>query len=181
VDNHNRRGWFGSARERILAIAAGLVIGGFVIAFWIVQPLAGRVSAGRDTVEAQQTRLDSVKRLLGQAQHIEAAHTALSAFLIRDAQGFSTHAFLDRLEVLSSHYALQMNLKPRGMRVEDKVQFFEVELEIQGRQDAVLGFVDELMGLEALLTVERLRVANAPTREHLLKGSLLLRQIIPET
>lgn len=164
-------------RERLLALFAGVIIAGALLFFWIVAPLSKKIENAKADLEGKEAKLESMKRLLSRSASIDKSHEALRDFFPPDAEA-DTLTVLDELQLMASKLSLQLNLKPRGLRSENKVQYFEVELEVQGRQEPVLSFIDSLMRLPTVFLIDRLRVNNAPTRDHQLKGSILLRQVL---
>ena len=163
--------------ERMLAAMAVVVIAGAILGVWVIEPLIGKIGQARSEIEGKKTKLESVKRLIGESTRVNQEYQALAEFYEDQTGGVAPHAILDEIETLSSQLNLQLNLKPRGLKHDEDMEYFEIELEVQGSQDPMMSFLDELLRLRTLMLVERLRVTNAPTREHKLQANILLRQV----
>ena len=164
-------------RERRLALIAGVLIGCWAFLSWLVHPLWERVRDLRLRVETHAQKLDGFSRLLARAPSIEREYRAVAAYL---AAGDTEHAqgkLLDELESLSRGASVRLNLKPRPVRQEGSVSRFEVELDAEGSQQQLMTFLDALLRLPALLTVERLRISAAPATPDALRANLVIQQL----
>lgn len=161
-------------RERRLALVALVVIGCWAFVSWLVQPLWARLRTLQRRVEAQTERLDALSRLLAQAPLVERAYASAAPYLaVRDAEE-DQRAFLHELETLSRQSSVQLNLKPRSLKGEERLSRFEVELDLEGAQAQVLTFLDALFRMPRLMTIERLRFFTAPANPQVLRANLLL-------
>ena len=165
-------------RERRLALIAAVLIGCWVLLGGLLQPLWERVQVLHASVEVQHQKLDGITRLLDRAPAIERRFQAAEGYLEpgnndEQAQG----AFLNELESLSRTSDVRLNLKPRSASPEAHVSRFEVELDAEGSQANLLGFLDALLKMPKLLTVERLRIATVPARQDLLRATVVLQKL----
>ena len=164
-------------RERRLALTAAVVIGCWLFVSWIVQPLLTR---GREVglrVETQTEKLDALRRLLVRAPALEQEYQQLAAYVDGADDAATQGAFLSALESLSRETGVTLNLKPRPVKTEGRMSRFEVELDIEGSQDRLLAFLDELLRMPKLVAVDRLRISATPAREGLLRANLILQKL----
>ena len=164
-------------RERRLALGAAVVIGAYGLVSWVIQPLWDRVAEARVHSNTQLERLRALGRLLDQAPAIERRYADLSGYLqegdIAQLQG----AFFNELETLSQQSNVQLSLKPRPVRHQDRASRFEVELDAEGPQGNLLAFLDALLRLPRLVSVERLRISGVPLKPELLRASVVLQHL----
>ena len=163
-------------RERRLALIAAVFTGSWVMISWLVQPLWDRAAALRDRVENQTGRLHAINRLLAQAPVIERQQQALAAYLAPEPDD-GTRAFLDQLDALSRTANVRLNLKPKPLTRDSRQSRFEVEVEAEGTQETLFRFVDALLTLPKLVTIQQLRISHAPTKEALLRANLLIEKL----
>ena len=165
-------------RERRLALVATLVIGCWLLVSWLVQPLWDRAHDLRARVESHTKKLDALSRLLAQEPSIEQAYQQIAGYLSAEeneqAQG---SAFLNELESLLRGADLQMNFKPRPMKREERLSRFEVEVDVEGSQEKLLRFLDQLFLMPKLIAIERLRLSSVPGKEQLLRANLILQKL----
>ncbi len=84
---------------------------------------------------------------------------------------------LDELETLSRSASVRLNLKPRPARQDGPMSRFEVELDAEGSQQELLTFLDALLRLPKLITVERIRIAATPAKPDVLRANLVIQQL----
>lgn len=159
-----------------MAMIAGGLIACWGVVSLIVQPLWDRNSDLRLEVETRTERLGAVSRLLEQAADIETNYQKITPFLQKNDDA-SQGAFLNELESLSRESQVRMNMKPRPIKQEGRVDRYEVELDLEGSQEQILSFVDAILKLPKLITVERLRLTSAPTREQLLRANIVIQKL----
>ena len=164
-------------RERRLALIAGVVIGCWLLVSWIVQPLWDRARDLRVRVESQTEKLEAINRLLAKASIIEHEHQQVAGYLTREEGREAQGAFLNELEALARTSGLQLNLKPRPVKPEERFSRFEVELDVEGSQERLLAFLDGLLNLPKLLVIDRLRLASVPAKEHALRANLVIQKL----
>ena len=164
-------------RERRLALIAAVMIGAWVIVSWLVQPLWDRVHDLQLHVETQREKFDALSHLLAQAPSIERTSQSLAAFLQAEDGEQVQEAFLAELEDLSRRSNLRMNSKQRPMKRTERVNRFEVELDLEGSQKDLLAFLDALLTMPKLLTIERLRIVSVPTKENTLRANLVINRV----
>ena len=164
-------------RERRLAIVAGVLSGCWAVLALAVQPLwdLGQDVAGR--VQAQRQKLEAVSRLLAQQPAADARAQLLAAFLSQDAAEGGAASFLNELESLSRSAGVTLNLKPRPAVRDGRMSRMEIELDLEGSQQGLLGFVDALLRAPHLLTVERLRMSTIPAKPELLRANVVIHQL----
>lgn len=161
-------------RERRLALLAAVIIGFWLVVTWLVQPLWEHVSDLRLQVESKTEKLDALRQLLQQAAAIDQEYQALSPYLAAGEADVAPRAFLDALEALSRQTGVDLSLKPRAERTDGSTSRFDVELDVEGRQEGLLGFLDALFGMPRLMAVQRLRVSASPGKEQLLRANIVV-------
>lgn len=166
------------SRERRLLIVAGLVIGSWAYISGMVQPLWDRADVLEDQVSGGVEKLQALQRLLSQRSQIEGQYEQLAEFLRDEDIAVVQGDWLQQLESLSRTCGLSLNLKPRPLRQADPISRFDVELELEGSQEELLEFLDELFALKMLVVVERLRLAVIPDKPDMLRASLVLERLI---
>ena len=164
-------------RERRLALIAAVLIFCWLLLSVLVQPLWNRARDLRAEAETQQEKLDALSRLLSQAPAIEQQYQALAAFLEPEDDERVQGAFLENLESLSRQSDLQLNLKPRPLKQEDRVSRFEVELDVEGSQQNLMTFLDALLRMPKLIAVERIRISSVPAKADLLRANLVIQKL----
>lgn len=164
-------------RERRLALVAAILIGCWLLLGGLLQPLWERVSALHAAVDTQHQKLDGMTRLLDRAPAIERRFQAAEGYFERGTDEQAQSAFLNELESLSQTSDVRLNLKPRSASPEGSLSRFEVELDAEGSQTNLLGFLDALLKMPKLLTVERMRIATVPAKQDLLRATVVLQKL----
>lgn len=164
-------------REHRLALIAGGLIGCWVVVSWLVQPLWDRAGALRTQINTQQQKLDAINRLLAQAPAIEQEYQRWAPYLGSGDDEQARSSFLNELEALSRESSVQMNLKPRAPRQAERMSRFEVELDVEGSQEQLLAFLDGLLGLRRLMTIDRLRISSVPLKDNWLRANLVIQKL----
>lgn len=164
-------------RERRLALGATVVIGCWALVTWIIQPLWDRVMEARLHAATQLERLEVLGRLLSESPTVEQRYTDLSGYLQNGDPIQLQGAFFNELETLSRQSNVQLSMKPRTVRHQDQASRFEVELDAEGPQGNLLAFVDALLRLPRLVSVERLRISGVPMKPDLLRATLVLQHL----
>jgi len=164
-------------RERRFALIAMALVVCWLLVSVLVQPLWDRVHHLRLHLQTQTEKLDALSRLLKQAQAVAQGYQAASIYLETGDDERAQSAFLDALEALSQRSSVQLNLKPRPAKREGRMSRFEVELDVEGSQEHVLGFLDALLGMPRLLTIERLRISSVPAKDALLHANLMIQKL----
>lgn len=163
--------------ERRLAIVTAVVVGCWLLVSLLVQPLWDRGRELRVQVQTQQEKLEAVSRLLSQAPSVERRYDSLAGYLESEETEQTQRSFLNDLEALSRTADLQLNLKPRGSKREDRVSRFEVELDVEGSQTSLMNFLDALLAMPKLISIERVRLSIVPTKERMLRANLVIQKI----
>ena len=164
-------------RERRLAFIAAMFLLSWGVVSWIVQPLWDRVRDLQLHVDTQLEKLEAVNRLLAQEPSVLRRHQALASHLPAEGGEQAEGSLLHELEALSSHSNLKLNLKPHQARAGDRVSRLEVELDVEGSQEKLLGFLDALLNMPRLVAIERLRISSIPTKEQQLRATVLVQQV----
>ncbi len=164
-------------REWRYALIAGVVIGCFLVVTWIVQPLWDHLRELHMRTATQMEKLEALSRLAAQAPAIDRAFEQLAPYLAGDDSEQAHSAFLDELASLSSASGLQVNFKPRPVKRDDSLSRFQVELDVEGTQVQLLSFLDGLFGMPKLVAVERLRIANVPSKAQWLRANLVIEKL----
>ena len=164
-------------RERRLALIAGVLISCWVVVGWVGQPLWDRLRDLRLHVATQTEKLKAFTHLLGQAPSVERGYAEVAAYLETADDEGAKGSFLNELEALSRESQIQLNLKPRTMEREERLSRFEIELDVEGRQQSLMAFLDALLRMPRLLAIDRLRVSAVPTKPDLLRANLVIEKL----
>ena len=163
-------------RERRLALVAAVFIAGWALVAWLVQPLWDRLRELHLDVRTHAEKFQAMQRLLEQAPSIERDYEQYVPYLQSPDDDGTPQSFMKGLEALSRRSSVQLNLKPHQQKPDKGVTRFEVEIELEGSQPNLLAFLDELLLVKTLITIERLRISTAPT-PGLLRATLLLHRL----
>ena len=166
------------ARERRLLLCAAVIFGCWAFLSWVVQPLWDRLRDLQLQVTTHLEKLESLSRLLTQAPAIMREHQELALYLETADTEQVRRSFLNELESLSRQSSVQLNLKPRPTKDTDRSTRFEVEVDVEGSQAQVMGFLDGLLAMPRLMTIERLRVSSLPSKPDLLRANLVVQRLI---
>ena len=164
-------------RERRLALVATVLIGCWVLVTWLVQPLWERLRDLRLHVDTHTGKLNTLQRLLAQSPSIERDYEAYASYLQAGDDEHAQGSLLSELETLSRRSSVQLNLKPRPGKGDDRVSRFDVELDVEGSQQGLMTFLDELLRLPRLVAIDRLRILTVPAKPNILRASLILSQL----
>ena len=164
-------------RERRLALGAAVVIGCWGLVAWIIQPLWDRVMDARLHADTQLERLQALGRLLDESPEVEQRYADLSGYLQAGDPVQLQGAFFNELEALSRQSNVELSLKPRPVRHQDQASRFEVELDAEGPQGNLLAFIDALLRLPRLVSIERLRISGVPMKPELLRATVVLQHL----
>jgi len=161
-------------RERRFALIAGVVIGSWVLVTLIIQPLMDRAREAKMAVEGQMEKFDALSGLIAKQARIERTADGIAPYLAEQGTDDAPGAFLNELEALSRQSKVAMNIKPYPVKDEGRTSRFEVELEVSGSQETILAFLDALLAMPRLISVERLRFSSSPSREHALRSIVVI-------
>ena len=92
-----------------------------------------------------------------------------------DAQLQST--LLNELEMLARASNIQLGLKPRPVKRQERVSRFDVELDAEGTQQHLLAFLDALLRMPRLVGIERLRMTGVPLKPDLVRATIVLQHL----
>lgn len=164
-------------RERRLALIVGVFIGCWGLLAGVIAPLWERGRDLRVHMRTQSERLRSISRLLASAGTIERTYRQFAPYLESGDEDRLQRTCLAELESLSRQSGITLNLKPHPPRRDDRMSRFEVEVDAEGSQQALLVFLDALLRLPRLMTIERIRIATVPAKESLLRANLALQYV----
>jgi hypothetical protein len=164
-------------RERRLAIGAGVVIGCWALVSWIVQPLWDRAAAARLHAGTRTERLEAIGRLLVQSPAVEREYAAVAGYFQAGDDAQLQSALLNELETLARASSIQLGLKPRPVKRQDRMSRFDVELDVEGTQEHLLTFLDALLRMPRLVAVERLRLTGVPLKPDLVRATIVLQHL----
>lgn len=164
-------------RERRLTLITAMFLGCWVFVSWLAQPLWQHVRELQDHVATQSQKLEARSRLLAKAPSVERRYQELAAYLQPSGGEPAQRAFLNELESLSRNANVHLNLKPRAVPQEQGMSRFEVELGVEGSQQALLAFLDALFRMPTLLVIERLRVSTVPAKIDEIRATLVLQKL----
>ncbi len=163
--------------ERRLAVFTAVVMGCWLLVSLVIQPLWDRGRDVRVEVQMLHEKLEAVSRLLGQGPALERRYQSLSSYLESEETEQTQRSFLNDLESLSRTADVQLNLKPHGVKQENRVSRFEVELDVEGSQAGLMSFLDALLAMPKLISIERMRLSIVPTREQSLRANLVIQKL----
>ena len=81
---------------------------------------------------------------------------------------------LSELEELARASNVQMALKPKPIQSDERAHHIGVELQLDGSQAAVLGFLDRLLAWPRLIIFERIRLSTAASVERPLRANVIM-------
>ena len=166
------------SRERRLLLIGAAIAGCWALLSGLIQPLWDRLRDNRAAVETHTNKLDALGRLLTQFQAIENEYVRLSGYLERRGNEEARGAFLNDLEQLSRASGVALNLKPRPLKVVDRIGRFEIEVDAEGSSEHIMSFLDALFRMPSLVTIERLRIAVLPSKGRLLRANLVIQRLL---
>ena len=164
-------------RELRLALMASALILCWAFVAIHLQPLWDRVQELHRHIETQQEKLTALGRLLAQAPTVEHHHEGVTIYLEAEDDEQARQSFLNELEALSRGASLQLNLKPRAVKRDGRLSRFDIELDAEGSQQNLMSFLDALVSLPRLITIERLRISGVPTKRDLLRANLVIQKL----
>lgn len=163
-------------RERRLAMIAGVLIGCWVILAGILQPLWSRVQEQRERVGLERDRLEAMTGLVERAGSAQAAYEEVAPLLGQGGAADSA-IFLNSLETIAQNAGVRLNIAPRSTVTAEGVNRSNVELDAEGTQESVIAFLDAMLTMPALATVERLRLSMVPGKSDILRATLLIQHL----
>jgi hypothetical protein len=115
--------------------------------------------------------------VLARRELVEREHRAVAAFLEEEDHEAAQGRLLSALEDLSRASSVQLNLKPRPPKAGERLSRFEVELDAEGTQQRLMGFLDALVRMPALISVDRLRIVGVPGKAGILRATLVIQKV----
>ena len=164
-------------RERRFSLIVAVAIGCYGLISGVIVPLWEQGKQLRTHTETQSEKLRSISRLLASAGTVEHWHQAFAPYLEREEEDRMQQTYLAELESLSRESGIALNLKPHSARQVDHASRFDVEVDAEGSQQQLLEFLDALLKLQRLMTIERIRIATVPAKESLLRATLALQYV----
>lgn len=167
-----------SARERTLAIATIAVLVTWAAVSGLALPFWERLNLLRQRAEGSQEKLARLKTLVDQRGSIERQFQRHSVFFSDQPDERIQSEFLDELERLAGAGNLQLDLKPRPVQHAGRLSRMTVELNVDGAQADILGFLDELLTSPSLIDIERFRLSTTTSAERPVQASVVLSKIV---
>lgn len=166
-----------SVRERTLAIATVALVSAWFAVSGLVLPLWDRLSLLQQQGEGSQEKLARLQALADQQGTIEQRHQRYGVFFSDQPAERLQSEFLDELEQLAGGGNLQLDLKPQPIRQDGRLSRVTVELEIDGTQAAILGFLERLLTSPSLVEVERFRLSTTTSSDRPVQASLVVTKV----
>ena len=163
-----------SARERTLAIATIAVLVTWAAVSGLALPLWERLSWLRQRAEGSQEKLARLTTLMDRRGSIERQFQRYGVFFSDQPDERLQSEFLDELEQLAGAGNLQLDLKPRSVQHAGRLSRMTVELNVDGTQADILGFLDELLTSPSLMDIERFRLSTTTSAERPVQVSLVV-------
>lgn len=170
------RAW--SSRERHLAIMTAALVATWLVVSWVVLPLWDRLSLLHQQGGGSEEKLARLQTLLHHRGDIERQYQQYTAYFSRDPDEVLHSAFLDELEELAGAEGLQINLKPQSVERDDRLNRVTVELDVDGTQEAILGFLERLLTAPQLMEVERFRVSTTASVDRPVQASVVVTKLV---
>ena len=167
-----------SSRERLLAVATGMVILIGLMVTWVGLPLWDRVTSLQEQATASTEKLARLRKLASNRPSIEHRHRQYAAFFSQESDELLQGGLLDALEQLAASSRLQLNLKPLPVHRDGRISRFRVEVEVDGEQAGILEFLDRLLSSPDLVEVDRLRLSSTASRDFPLRAALVVTKIV---
>ena len=166
-------------RERRLLLITVMAIGCWLLVSGIVVPLKEWAGRLHEDVESRAATLDSLGRLLARRASIDQEYAAVEAYITGNGNGGqATEAgFLAELEQLAQTSGLQINLKPKPMRQDSQVNRIGVELDLHADESQLIGFLDAVLQMPALIEIQRLHISGVPGKPGILRAQLHLEKL----
>ena len=165
-------------RERKLAVVAAVVIVTWAVVSWIGLPLWDRFHVLQQQAAISEKKLARLRELVLRKPSIERQYQASTTFWSDESDEVLQGAFLDELEQMAGEGHLQISVKPRPIQREGRVSRFGVEVEVDGTQEALFGFLNRLLTSPNLVEVSRLRISTTVSKDSPLRGSLLVSKVV---
>ena len=166
-------------RERRLALAGIAIFVCWMVVLIGVDPLWRRVTQLRQHIQRQTDMAQELKLLLDEGPAVEHRYQEAGPYLKQNGgQAGGQDNLLDELEALSRTSGVQLNLKPLAPKAEERFKRLLVEVDIEGSQSQVLGFLDAVFRLPRLIVLDRLRLSAVPANESRLRANLVLQHLL---
>ena len=169
-----RLSWSLHPREWRLVLAAACLIGCWVIVSWLIQPLWEQVRDLKLQITTKTEQHETMTQLLAEAPAIERAYQGIARNLQTKGEAGRERVFLSELEQLARIADVQLNMKPRPLKREERMDRFEVELDLSGSHAQLLQFLDALLNMPRVITLERLRLSAVPARQDTVQATLVM-------
>ena len=163
-----------SSREWTLALVAGVVIGTSLLVIKVMAPLWDQLTRLRARESVSQEKLERWRSLVARRAQIEHAYARYATFRNGDVPERVQATLLSELEELARASNVQMALKPRPIQSDERAHQIGVELQLDGSQAAVLGFLDRLLSWPRLIIFDRIRLSSAASAERPLRANVIM-------
>ena len=164
-------------REHRLAFIAGVLIICWGVISFVVQPMWDMRRSLQLQVDTQMEKVAALHKSLAHAPAVERNYQAIAAYLETASDEQASGLFLGELESMGRRAGVQLGLKQRPKKPDEKLSRFEVELDIEGSQSQALSFLDALFRVPRLIVIERLRLATVPGKEGALRADLVVQKL----
>ncbi len=166
------------SRERKLVLGAGVLILFWIVISWITLPLWDRYRMLQEQARVAEKKTQKLQGLVRRKPVIEQQHQTYAAYWSGEGDETIQGVFLDELEQLAQASHLQMSVKPRPVQRQGTMSRFGVEIELDGTQDTLLGFIHQVLTSPQLLELARLRISTTVSKDAPLRGSLVINKIV---
>ena len=163
-----------SSRERTLALAAALVIGASLLVIKVMAPLWDQLAKLRERESVSQEKLERWRSLVARRHDIERAYVRYARFRTPEEPERIQATLLGELEELARTLNVQMALKPRQIQSDEQADQIALEVQLDGTQSAVLGFLDRLLSWPRLIVFERIRLSTSASSDQPLRANVIL-------
>lgn len=167
-----------SANERRLTVATTILVVGWLALSGAILPLWDRLGLLHQQAEGSWEKLARLQGLVDNRQSIDQRYRRYAEFFSEASDEALHSEFLDELERLAGAGGLQLNLKPLPVEREGRLSRITVELEVDGTQEAILDFLDQLLASPDLMDVERFRLATTASEERPVQASLVVTKLV---
>lgn len=154
-----------------------LLLGGcWAVVGWILEPLWHKASALNNEVALQTQKLEALNEIIKRSPLIERRYQAIAVYLSEISEASASGTLLENLEVLSRRLTVPLNLKPRPSPRKN-AETFDVEVDLEGTQKQIFSFLDSVLAMPQLTSIQRLSISAVPNKPNLLRASLVVQQI----
>ena len=141
-------------RERLMALAAVLVLGSAVIAARVLGPMWDRAQR----LQAQVTRMSSQLQAAQRVSHAGGVGSEAAALIQQERLALQDPQpqlrLFEELDVLARQSGVRLDLRPSAS------EGLGVQAALEGGQAQVLAFLDAILGMRRLISIEQARLTG---------------------